>query len=696
MLRLVLLLASIASVQALANPNVNRDHSRLSIDWYSQSNGMWELKDSDGNLCANGRMHAGRNILEFPKVAAPTNLRFNTIDADLKDVRISTPIPGISKVSPLKKPTGSAVVYQLPPRTYLAKGPGEHNSGQFSDLTDERLADIKSLGVDYLWLTGILEHADLKQTDPDIVKGEAGSYYAIYDNWDVSSHSGKIRDFEALIERAHRADLRVLIDFVPNHTARVHRTDVLCKQHIDFGQNDRTTEFFNPQNNYFYIGDTFIPPHRIGSPGADGIFDTNIFIPGIQLESPARVTGNDITSQSPQNNDWFETVKLNYGWDFRGRQGTYDPMPSTWHHMLDVARYWVKKGVDGFRVDYAHAVPMEFWRHFSVELHKEHPDIFLLAEAYEKDERMKVPGFSYEAILDAGFDSVYNSYVYWALHDEASNPGNMQKANAYNSAAMREGIVRKGYMLTHYMENHDEVRLASTKFARWISDRSVRAYLGLAYTTYAALLPGHFLLHGGQELQEDASVYGNYAGDNGRTSIFDFVYQSQTRAYLYGSTPNWMASFRDRYKQLIALKHQAPFNLRHSLKEPSFVDLLGANWYKDQANHIGAYIRFGENKRYLVVTNSDPFNSHRATIHFTSQEGQDHLGALKALNVKNDDTRYQFREVFSKPGWVPVDPGVEGEGFPGWSLYRSGNVPSGLFLGDIPAGTTLVFEVQEL
>jgi glycosidase len=678
-----------------ADPQIERSESSLIISWYSSSSGNWNLMDNDGHYCASGRMRVGINEINFPKIDATSVLQFAYTSSSTSNNEFRTDIPAAIHLSQLAKPEGAAVIYQLPPRTYLATGAGKEQSGRLDALTSAKLRDIKDLGADYLWLTGIQEHASLEQTDPDVVKGDAGSYYAIYDNWDVSGIIGDLASFESLIVRSHDAGLRVLMDFIPNHTARSHHTDVICKQEIDFGENDDSSRFFVPTNNYFYLSDAFTPPSRNAN-GADGIFDTDIFRSGIQREIPARVTGNDITSPRPQNRDWFETVKLNYGWDFGGRQSHYDPVPRTWQQMLDVARYWILKGVDGFRVDYAHAVPIEFWQFFVQNLRDVQPELFLLAEAYEKDERMKVPGFSYQAILAAGFDSVYNSDIYWGLHHEASNPGNVQAANANRSPAMRREIIENGYLLTHYMENHDEERVASRHFAPWVSDRAQRANIGLAYSTYSALLPGNMLIHGGQELQEDASVYGEYAGDNGRTSIFDFIYQAFTRTWVYGQRPNWMVEFRQRYKNLLALKHLPAFAKRHRIDDPSFIDLDGANFYKEQARFIASYVRFDGDGRYLVVLNSDPFNSHRSTIHMTAENGQDHLGVLNALGIENSDTRILFTEVFSRAGWVPTDPEIDGPGIPGWALYKSGGVPSGLFLGEVAPGTALVFKITEL
>jgi glycosidase len=685
----------LAAGSAYANISVSRSGSKIDASWSAGKAGTWEIVDDQGRVCASGAVNQGRNTLKLQKVASPVDLTLRIRNNDGTTPSPDQRIPGIKRNSNLRKPEGAARIYQVPVRSYFAKNYGESEVGKLREFTSQRLAEIKDLGVDYLWVTGVLEHSSRAQTDPDVVKGQAGSYYAIHDNWDVSSQIGTIEDFEQFIDRAHENGLRVIIDFVANHTARTHRTDIVCKQHIDFGVSDQTVHFFSPNNNYYYIGNSsFTPPTQNGADGADGVYDTDIFTPGIQLERPARVTGNDIISSTPQIYDWFETVKLNYGFDISNRTAHYDPMPRTWLQMLDVASYWIEKGVDGFRVDFAHAVPVAFWRYFATELKRIQPNVFLLAEAYETDHRMMIPGFSYYAMLDAGFDSVYDSELYWALHNQANRPGNMRNAVASKSPGFESRVVERGFMFTRYVENHDEQRVASRHFAQWIGNRQDRSMLGLAYSAYLGLMPGHLMLHGGQELQEDASVFGPYAGDNGRTSIFDFIYQSQTRTWLYGSRPQWMEDFRNKYRDLLHLKELPAFAARHSTQNPSFVDLDGANWYKDQSKNIAAYIRYDEDESYLVVVNADPFVAHEATVHFTDRMDHDALGALSAAGIENSDRRYVFREIFSRPGWVPRDPNVQGNGVPGWTLFKSGNVPSGLFLGQVPPATTYVFRIE--
>lgn len=690
------LAALLVCEKAVGEIKIHRDGATLEASSIGGHAGVWYLKNSANETCISGKLNAGNSKIILEKVPPNLDLIFQTHDQH-GDGFDEIKIPGEVLTSPLPKVVGGAVIYQLAPRTYFARGEGEDLTGKFNDLTTTRLEELKNFGVDYLWLTGILENASAKESDPDGVKGTAGSYYAITDKWDVASSLGNLDDFTALIARAHRVGLRILIDLVPNHTARGHHTDVICKNLIDFGNGDIDQEFFDYRNNYFYLREQyFSPPYKNEGLGEDGVFDADIFTPGIQWEYPAKVTGNNVVAAGPGIGDWYETVKLNYGWDFfRGRE-SYDPRPKTWGQIVDVAKYWVELGVDGFRVDFAHAVPLPFWQFFATEIRKVNPNIFLIAEAYESDELMKYPNFSYEGLLSTGFDSVYDSYMYWAMYREVRHAGNMRNASFFSSPGARPDMLEHGYLFTRYMENHDEVRLASYRFAPDIPSRERRAYLGLAYTAYLGLMPGHLMLQGGQEFQEDAEIYGPFAGYDGRTSIFDFVYQAQTNLWLQNQLPERLTAFRRKYQDLVHLKGLPVFRAVHKQEAPSIVELEVADSGGGEFRWVSAYMRFLNEERYLVVTNADPDSAHLATIYFGTNVNLIEKKNSKAGDKQVSSNAYKLSQIWSSSSaGDPFSNDRTYETLSNWSFQGSGSGAIGVFLGWIPGGSTYVFKVEE-
>lgn len=679
----------LAATPGFAEPHVIRTQSRLEVTLDSPPASSWVLETAGGYPCASGGKDAK---IVVPKIANDANLKLKLGSATTID------IPANVKLSSLPKVDRDAVIYQVPVRTYFARGVGKQQTGRLDQFTPEILRQIKDMGADYLWMTGLLEALSPDNSDVDVVKGDAGSYYAVTDNWDINPQVGTLEDFDRFIDRAHAAGLRVLMDLVVNHTARVHRTDVACKAGLDFGKHDDTGVFFANGNNYFHLNhDTTFEPPAPGSRPGDGVFDTDIFTDGVQYESPALVTGDNVAESQPRTSNWFETVKLSYGYDFNSGRTEYSPRPRTWDQMLDVARYWVEKGVDGFRIDMAHSVPLDFYRYMTGELRKVNPAVFFVAEAYESDSSLRVPGFSYEGLFASGIDTVFNKEFYDRLREQGESPGRMYGARLVDSPALRPAILSAGRVFTNFLENHDEIRVASHYFAKNVGTREQRAHLGYALASFGALMPAHFLIQGGQELGEDANIVGPFGGDTGRTSIFDFIYQSETRRWLLGERSAFQDELRNRYRAMLQLKKTSPFNLAHTAAEPSFVDLHEANWSSNQSYWIGAYVRYARNgDAFLVVTNSDAVHGHEATIHFTYVKDLDPLGALTAAGIANDTRRWKFTEVLGNPGFQPHDPNIQGAGVPGWVLFRNSGVPSGLFLGEIPPAMTYVFKIERL
>jgi glycosidase len=314
----------------------------------------------------------------------------------------TTPKEKIPPVNTMEKSSNKIVIYQLMVRLFGNKvatnkpyGTIEENGvGKFNDIDVRALQGIKQLGITHVWFTGAIEHATLTDyskfgiplDDADVVKGRAGSPYAIKDYYDVSPDlavnvNERMTEFENLIKRTHDNELKVLIDFVPNHVARAYKSDKKPEGIKDLGEGDDKTVSFKPENNFYYLpGQSFTPPKGFMPLGKDG---TVTSLDGKFDETPAKVTGNDQFTSSPGINEWFETVKLNYGVDIQnGRKTYFDPIPDTWIKMRDILLFWTGKKVDGFRCDMAEMVPVEFWGWVIPQIKLVNPDIIFIAEIY--------------------------------------------------------------------------------------------------------------------------------------------------------------------------------------------------------------------------------------------------------------------------------------------------------------------------
>ncbi|KGN68065.1 alpha-amylase family glycosyl hydrolase [Porphyromonas sp. COT-239 OH1446] len=407
------------------------------------------------------------------------------------------------------------IIYSLLPRLWgndtqqlIPSGSMQHNGvGKMADLSSEDLDYIRSLGCNYVWYIGLLEHATktsfahegIPTDHPAIVKGEAGSPYAIRDYYDIAPSlaevvSERMQEFEALVERSHRAGLRVMIDFVPNHVARTYSSDQAPRGVQDLGQGDDPGLAFSPTNCFYYL-----PGQRLELPQEA----QQSSIP--YEEMPARATGNDCFSAHPSINDWFETVKLNYGIDYQGSgQLSCESIPTTWHRMLEILRFWAAKGVDGFRCDMAEMVPEAFWAWALSALKADYPDLIFLAEIYQNHR--------YAAYLEAGFDFLYDKVgLYDGLRSIA-----MGQASASTFTAARDAVGAMQPRMCYFLENHDEQRFASDFFCP-----EGKAWLpSLAATTLSG--PNPYLHYFGGELGERGMDAEGFSGRDGRTTIFDY------------------------------------------------------------------------------------------------------------------------------------------------------------------------------
>lgn len=407
----------------------------------------------------------------------------------------------------------------LPGGSYSING-----SGKFNDITPELLRSLKEdLSISHIWYTGVIAHASktdwsaygIPSAHPSVVKGEAGSPYAITDYYDVAAElaediPSRMAEFEALVERTHTAGLRVVIDFVPNHLSRCYHGSSTAASAAGapsaaapsaaaagalFGAEDDPTQAFCPQNNFYYLPaeELHLPDAALASAAAP------------YREYPAKATGNDCFSAWPSVNDWYDTVKLNYGVDYASGRTYFEPRPRTWGMMLDVLLFWASKGVDGFRCDMAEMVPVQFWHWAIAEVKHKYPQTLFVAEVYN-------PAL-YSSYLDyGGFDLLYDKvgmYDTLKLVSQHHLP-----ASAITGAWQAVDKIQN--RMLNFLENHDEQRLASSfnLGSPW------RAIPELGVSLLFNRAP--FMLYCAQEYGERGMESEGFSGLDGRTSIFDY------------------------------------------------------------------------------------------------------------------------------------------------------------------------------
>lgn len=488
------------------------------------------------------------------------------------------------------------IIYQLFPRlltnmnTHCEPGGtlAMNGSGKMNDIDDKLLRSIRELGVNCIWYTGIIEHATkesfpgIPADDPHVVKGQAGSPYAIKDYYDIAPEiatdiPGRMAEFEALVKRTHDAGMKVIIDFVPNHTARRYHSDVAVSGVEDFGVADDTTCFFAPDNNYYYLTNQRFQPH---------------FPVGDYSEFPAKATGNDAYTAFPGEYDWYETAKLNYGHDPGNGFQAVDPIPDTWLKMLHILRFWASKGIDGFRCDMVFMVPQVFW-HWAVPLvKKDFPDILFIGEIY--DVALYRPFLDY-CSFDYLYDKVnmYDTLVGIQTHSWSA-------AKLTDCWQSLEGI---SHRMLNFLENHDEVRFGSKAYA---GDPS----LVLPSLVVSAMFnTGPFMIYFGQEIGESAEDNEGFAGYNNRTTIFDFwSYDSLRRWYDGGKCSDAGLTQKERWLRGLYSRILHLCNSEKAICEGSFFDLMYVNLHNpDFSPHSNfAFLRhYGEETLFIAVNFAD-------------------------------------------------------------------------------------------
>ena len=523
-------------------------------------------------------------------------------------------------------------IYQLFVRTFGNKNTDpifdgdklQNGCGTFASINNNALNSLKELGITHIWLTGVIRHSSLtaypelgiKATNPLITKGKAGSPYSIMDYYDIDpdltvNPHNRMDEFEDLVQRIHEKDMKVIIDFIPNHLAREYKSVNRPLDVEEFGTHDNKDINFSRNNNFYYCpNQEFVVPRQLSAIS--------------YKEFPAKASGNDVFSPTPSVNDWYDTIKLNYGIDYQNGNAKYfDTIPNTWYKMLNIMQYWCEKGVDGFRVDMAEMVPVEFWR-WSINELRENYETIMIAEIYQPH--------LYRDYIEAGFDYLYDKVGLYNTLENIYRHG--QRAETITN--VWNGLQGLGDVMLRFMENHDEPRLASRHF---VGD----AFKALPAVTMAALMNrGPFMIYNGQESGEDSDGAAGFSGDDGRTSIFDYTTMPKHQ--------NWMAGgkfdgsdFTEEQKRLHNF-YKKLLNFRldsDAINKGAFYDLIWVNpWHSNfDPQYVYAFLRYHEEERLLIVINFNQ-NERRYCEVKISEDALEYMNLRRSTDNRQQTTDF--------------------------------------------------------
>jgi len=498
----------------------------------------------------------------------------------------------------------------------------ENGVGKFNDFTGKALQAIKNLGITHIWFTGVLHHATISDytkygisnDDPDIVKGRAGSPYAVKDYYQVDPDlavdpAKRMEEFEQLITRTHKAGMKVIIDIIPNHIARAYKGLNNPKGINDFGANDDKSKVYKKDNNFYYVvGDSFkvpkwknnyLPLGGEKNPLADGKFK----------EIPAKWTGNGSRLAQPNFYDWYETVKINYGIkpdgtkDFSLLPEGYDKLeykahvafwknkeiPDSWTKFKDITMFWLEKGVDGLRFDMAEMVPVEFWSYMNSIIKVKYPDTFLLAEVYN-------PSMYRDYIHLGKMDYLYDKV---ALYDTIKHI-----VQGYgltdNIPQIQTDLSDIEHHMIHFLENHDEQRIASIDFAGSAEKGKP------AMVVSATLSTAPTLIYFGQDVGEPGNENAGF-GTASRTSIFDYIGVPHHQRWMNGKKfdggqlSEGERQLHDFYKKLLN------FTINSSALMGNYKEIHSYNRANTKTyNHrLFSYVRWSDEEKLIIISNFD-------------------------------------------------------------------------------------------
>jgi glycosidase len=567
---------------------------------------------------------------------------------------------------------GKPVVYQIFTRLYgntnstnKPWGTIEENGvGKFNDINETALKSIKALGVTHVWYTGVPHHAVIRDytaygisnDDPDVVKGRAGSPYAVKDYYNVNpdlavNPANRLQEFEALIARTHAQGMKVIIDIVPNHVARSYQSLNNPAGVEDFGVRDnKQVEYARDNNFYYVVGQDFnVPAPQNNYRPLGG--ESHPLNDGKFIERPAKWTGNGSRLAQPKFDDWYETVKINYGVrpdgskDFPvlpadyAQQGVIahaqfwqgKSVPDSWIKFRQITEYWLDKGVDGFRFDMAEMVPVEFWSYLNSSIKQKNPSAFLLAEVYNPHE--------YRNYIRLG----KMDYLYDKVEMYDSLKAIMQgKANTDAIALVQAGMGDIEEHMLHFLENHDEQRIASPEFAGNADDARP------AMVVSALISRSPTMMYFGQEVGEAAALDSGF-GKPSRTSIFDYAGVPAHQRFMNGGKFDGgllsakEKALREFYRQLLTLS-ATQSGFAGEYRELHTHNRQHTRGYNGE---VFSFARWDLKQKWIVVSNFSPTNAHQFNLRLPEELVADWNLQQKtyALNSRLGGQRQDFSLV---------------------------------------------------
>ena len=337
--------------------------------------------------------------------------------------------------APKQQPLENSVVYEMNVRQYTPEG-------TFA-AAEQQLPRLAEMGVDIVWLMPIYPIGIEGR------KGTLGSYYAIKDYCDINPEFGTLDDFDSFLATAHKLGLRVVIDWVANHT----------------------------------------------SPDAKWV-----------TEAPLYWYERDENGNTTYTADWSDTANLNYN------------NPDMCNEMENSMRFWMERGIDGFRCDMACEIPLEFWQRAIANLRADYPGMYMLAEGEEP---------LLHTLSD--FDASYSWELHHMMNAIARGEKNIPELLEYLEKDMERHPADAFRLM--FTSNHDENSWAGTEFERMGDAAKLMAVLTFT------LPNGQPLIYTGQEM-----------GWNKRFEFFE-----------KDPIPAWEKNeYFDFYKWLIDIRHNNP------------------------------------------------------------------------------------------------------------------------------------------